>query len=69
MPGLMSRWIVDVPMRLDHLVRKAVALDPRLRFETAEETLLALERGAARALPAPGHTSADLQNAQNPHES
>jgi hypothetical protein len=41
---------------LDHLVRKAVALDPKLRFETAEELLLALERGAARALPVPAHT-------------
>ena len=55
-PAALSRLRPDVPMWLDHLVRKAVALDPKLRFETAEEMLLALERGAARALPAPSHT-------------
>ncbi len=46
----------DVPMWLDHILRKAVACDARERFETAEEMLLALERGAARALPAPQAT-------------
>jgi serine/threonine protein phosphatase PrpC len=55
-PAALSRLRPDVPMWLDHLVRKAVALDPKLRFETADEMLLALERGAARALPAPSHT-------------
>lgn len=55
-PAALSRIRPDVPIWFDHLVRKAVALDPRLRFETAEEMLLALERGAARALPAPGAT-------------
>jgi hypothetical protein len=33
-----------------------VARDPRQRFETAEEMLLALERGASRPLNAPGAT-------------
>ena len=55
-PQALSRLRPDVPMWLDHLVRKAVARDPRQRFETAEEMLLALERGAARPLNAPGAT-------------
>ena len=38
----------EVPIWLDHIVLKAVARDKRQRFETAEELLLALERGAAR---------------------
>jgi serine/threonine protein phosphatase PrpC len=51
-----SRLRPDVPIWLDHLILKAVARDPRQRFETAEELLLALERGASRALNAPLHT-------------
>ncbi|PXW93293.1 serine/threonine protein phosphatase PrpC [Sphaerotilus hippei] len=50
-----SRLRPDVPIWLDHLLLKAVARDARLRFETAEELVLALERGASRpvsALPA-----------------
>jgi hypothetical protein len=43
----------DVPIWLDHLVLKAVARDPKLRFETAEELMLALERGASRPVSAP----------------
>ncbi len=35
------------------MLLKAVARDPVERFETAEELLLALERGAVRPLPAP----------------
>ena len=35
---------------------KAVARDRRQRFETAEEFLLALERGASRPLAAPSAT-------------
>lgn len=46
----------EVPVWLDHLVRKAVARDPAQRFETAEEMLLALERGASRRLPPPPAT-------------
>jgi hypothetical protein len=37
-------------------VMKAVARDHKLRFETAEEFLLALERGASRPLSAPAAT-------------
>ncbi len=47
-----SRHNPEVPIWLDHVVLKAVARDKRQRFETAEEFLLALERGASRALPA-----------------
>jgi len=47
-PVRASRVRPDVPMWLDHLLAKAVALDARLRFETAEEFALALERGASR---------------------
>jgi serine/threonine protein phosphatase PrpC len=46
----------DVPIWLDHLVLKAVALDARQRFETAEELLLALERGASRPVGVPAPT-------------
>ena len=47
-----SRRRPDVPIWLDHVLLKAVALDPAQRFETAEELALALERGASRALGA-----------------
>jgi hypothetical protein len=45
-----------VPVWLDHVVRKAVARDARQRFETAEELLLALERGASRPIGPPAAT-------------
>lgn len=48
-----SRLRPDVPIWLDHIVLKAVARDPKQRFEAAEEMLLALERGASRPLSAP----------------
>lgn len=48
-----SRYRPDVPMWLENVLLKAVARVPADRFETAEELLLALERGATRALPAP----------------
>lgn len=52
-PVAPSRLRPDVPIWLDHIVLKAVARDARQRFETAEELLLALERGASRPLNAP----------------
>ena len=52
-PVAPSRHNPEVPIWLDHVVLKAVALDKRQRFETAEELLLALERGASRPLTAP----------------
>ena len=48
-----SRHNPEIPIWLDHVVLKAVARNKRLRFETAEEFLLALERGASRPLTAP----------------
>jgi serine/threonine protein phosphatase PrpC len=52
-PVAPSRHNPEVPIWLDHVVLKAVARDKRQRFETAEEFLLALERGAARPLTPP----------------
>lgn len=51
-----SRLNPEVPIWLDHIARKAVARDHRQRFETAEELLLALDRGAARPLSVPSST-------------
>jgi serine/threonine protein phosphatase PrpC/serine/threonine protein kinase len=51
-----SRLRPDVPIWLDHVALKAVALDPKQRFQTAEEMVLALERGASRPLGAPAAT-------------
>lgn len=41
-----SRYRPDLPMWLENVLLKAVARDPANRFETAEEFLLALQRGA-----------------------
>ena len=51
-----SRHNPAVPIWLDPVALKAVARDKRRRFETAEEFLLALERGASRPLTAPPAT-------------
>ncbi|MES2360248.1 MAG: bifunctional protein-serine/threonine kinase/phosphatase [Pseudomonadota bacterium] len=55
-PTAPSRHNPEVPIWLDHVLKKAVARDQRQRFETAEEFLLALERGASRPLHAPHGT-------------
>ncbi|TWO63376.1 bifunctional protein-serine/threonine kinase/phosphatase [Caenimonas sedimenti] len=55
-PRAPSRLRPDVPVWLDHVLLKAVARDPRRRFETAEELVLALERGASRPLASAGGT-------------
>jgi serine/threonine protein phosphatase PrpC len=55
-PVAPSRLNPEVPIWLDHIVLKAVARDYKLRFETAEEFLLSLERGASRPLPPIGST-------------
>ncbi len=55
-PPAPSRLRTDVPMWLDHLLMKAVSRTTKQRFETSEEMLLALQRGASRALPAPSAT-------------
>jgi serine/threonine protein phosphatase PrpC len=51
-PVAPSRINPEVPIWLDHIVLKAVARDSKLRFETAEEFALAMERGASRPLSA-----------------
>lgn len=51
-----TRYRPDTPIWLENVLLKAVARDPHERFETAEEFLLALERGATRPLAARGHT-------------
>lgn len=55
-PVAPSRHQPGVPIWLDHIVLKAVSRDRHQRFETAEELLLALERGASRPLTAPPAT-------------
>jgi serine/threonine protein phosphatase PrpC len=52
-PAAPTRYRPDVPLWLENVLLKAVAKHPADRFETAEEFLLALERGASRPLPAP----------------
>ncbi|MDQ5915421.1 MAG: hypothetical protein QG584_1312, partial [Pseudomonadota bacterium] len=48
-----TRWRPEVPSWVENILLKAVTKDPAQRFETAEEFLLALERGAARPVAAP----------------
>ncbi len=48
-----SRHRPEIPKWLDNIVQKAIARDKNQRFETAEELLLALDRGASRPLNAP----------------
>ena len=55
-PVAPSRHHPEVPIWLDHIVLKAVSRDQKQRFETAEELMLALERGASRPLTAPPAT-------------
>lgn len=55
-PVAPSRHQPGVPIWLNHIVLKAVSRDQKQRFETAEEMLLALERGASRPLTAPPAT-------------
>lgn len=51
-PVAPSRHNPEVPIWLDQVALKAVARNRAQRFETAEELLLALERGASRPLHA-----------------
>jgi serine/threonine protein phosphatase PrpC len=51
-----TRYRPEIPGWLDNILLKAVAKTPQARFETAEELLLALERGAARPLDPPRST-------------
>ena len=51
-----SRYRTDLPAWLEGVLFKAVARDPRHRFETAEEFLHALERGEKGTLAVRRHT-------------
>ena len=55
-PVAPTRHRTDIPGWLEAVLLKAVARDPERRFETAEEFLLALERGAQRPLQTPRRT-------------
>ena len=55
-PAPPTRYRPDIPVWLENVLLKAVAREPAARFETAEELLLALERGAARPLAPPPST-------------
>ena len=52
-----TRYRPDIPQWLENIILKAVARDPKLRFETAEEMLLALEVGERKPLLTPAHAS------------
>jgi protein phosphatase len=51
-----TRYRPDIPQWLENVLLRAVARDPKQRFETAEEMLLALERGEAQSVSAPLRT-------------
>lgn len=51
-----TRYRPDIPEWLEAVLLKAVAREPEARFETAEEFMLALERGAHRPLRVPRKT-------------
>ncbi len=53
-PARPTRWRPEIPGWLENILLKAVAREAKDRFETAEEFLLALERGANRPIAAPG---------------
>ena len=52
-PARPTRWRPEIPGWLENILLKAVAREAKDRFETAEEFVLALERGANRPIAAP----------------
>jgi protein phosphatase len=56
-PAVPTRYRTDIPGWLEAVILKAVARDPELRFETAEEFVLALERGVRHPIQAPRRAS------------
>jgi serine/threonine protein phosphatase PrpC len=55
-PTPLTRFRPDIPYWLENIVLKAVARDAKLRFETAEEMLHALEVGELKPILAPART-------------
>jgi len=51
-----TRYRPDIPYWLENIILKAIAHDAKLRFETAEEMLLALEHGELKPILAPART-------------
>jgi serine/threonine protein phosphatase PrpC len=52
-PTALTRYRPEIPHWLENLVLKSVAKDPSQRFETAEELLVTIERGALHPVTAP----------------
>lgn len=61
-PAPPSRYRPDIPLWLENVLLKAVARDPAQRYETAEEFLLALERGPNNRAPARSPTPLAARN-------
>lgn len=55
-PAAPTRYRPEIPSWLENILLKAVARDPKARFETAEEMLLALEHGELRPIAAQQRT-------------
>ena len=51
-----TRYRPDIPHWLENIILKAIARDTKIRFETAEEMLLALEHGELKQVLAPTRT-------------
>ncbi len=51
-----TRYRPDIPYWLENIILKAIAHNVKLRFETAEEMLLALEHGELKPILAPART-------------
>ncbi|HRC59478.1 MAG TPA: serine/threonine-protein kinase, partial [Candidatus Propionivibrio aalborgensis] len=61
-PVVPTRFRPDIPGWLENVLLKSVSKDSRQRFETAEEFLLALERGANRPVSRPRVTPLAMRN-------
>jgi serine/threonine protein phosphatase PrpC len=55
-PIALTRYRPDIPQWLENIILKAIARDPKNRFETAEEMLIALEHGELKPILAPART-------------
>ncbi len=62
MPVPPTRYRPDIPGWLENILLKAVAKEAAHRFETPEEFVLALERGATRPLSRPPTTPLAMRN-------
>ena len=49
-PTALTRYRPDIPAWLDNIIQKAITRDLKMRFETAEEMLLALEHGELKPI-------------------